>query len=60
MLLPIYNKFKAKFHSLVVKKQPKSEFLSKKPKLTKIVAYNDTLDFNQQATHIFNQIKNNV
>lgn len=60
MQLSLYDKFRLKVSSLVVKKQSESDFLSKKPKLTKVVAYNDNLDYNQQASHIFNQIKNNV
>jgi hypothetical protein len=53
-----YAKLIKKIHSLVVKKQPESDFLVKKPKLTKVVGYNDVLDYNSQAKHLFNQIKN--
>jgi hypothetical protein len=53
-----YTKFIEKIHSLVVKKQPESDFLVNKPKLTKVVGYNDVLDYNSQAKHLFNQIKN--
>jgi hypothetical protein len=53
-----YTKFIKKIHSLVVKKQPESDFLVNKPKLTKVVGYNDVLDYNSQAKHLFNQIKN--
>ena len=58
MDVSLWDKLRLKVSSLVVKKQPESDFLSKKPKLTKVVAYNDVLDYNSQAKHIFNQIKN--
>lgn len=58
MDLSLWDKMRLKVSSLVVKKQPESNFISQKPKLTKVVAYNDVLDYNSQAQHIFNQIKN--
>jgi hypothetical protein len=57
MDISLWDKMRLKISSLVAKKQPESSFLSTKPKLTKIVAYNDVLDYNSQSTHIFNQIK---
>ena len=44
--------------SSLVKKKPESTFISKPPLLKKIKAYDDSLDFNSQAIHIFKQIKN--
>lgn len=58
MDISLWDKMRLKVSSLVVKKQPESNFISQKPKLTKVVAYNDVLDYNSQSTHIFNQIKN--
>jgi len=43
--------------SSLVKKKPESTFISKPPLLTKIKAYDDSLDFNSQANHLFKQIK---
>lgn len=54
----LWNRLRLKISSLVKPNNPESSFLSEKPKLTKIVAYNDVLDYNSQAKHIFNQIKN--
>ena len=48
--------FRLKISSLV-KKKPESTFISKPMKLTRVKAYNDNLDFNSQAIHIFKQIK---
>jgi hypothetical protein len=59
MDISLWDKMRLKVSSLVAKKQPESSFLTQKPKLTKIVAYNDVLDYNSQSTHIFNQIKTN-
>ena len=55
--LTLFEKFRLKLNSLVNKK-PESDFLTKKPKLTKIVGYNDVLNFNERSNYIFNQIKN--
>jgi hypothetical protein len=44
--------------SSLVKKRPESTFISKPPLLRKVKAYDDSLDFNSQAIHIFKQIKN--
>ena len=44
--------------SSLVKKKPESTFISKPMKLTRVKAYNDNLDYNSQAIHIFKQIKN--
>jgi hypothetical protein len=52
-----YEKLRIKLSSLV-KKKSESTFISKPPLLTKIKAYDDNLDFNSQAIHIFKQIKN--
>lgn len=52
-----FEKFRLKFNSLVNKK-PESDFLTKKPKLTKVQAFKEKLDFNSQSIHIFNQLKN--
>ena len=43
--------------SSLVKKKPESTFISKPPLLTRIKAYDDSLDYNSQAIHIFKQIK---
>jgi len=43
--------------SSLVKKKPDSNFISKPMLLTKIKAYDDSLDFNSQANHLFKQIK---
>ena len=44
--------------SSLVKKKPESTFISKPPLLKKVKAYDDSLDYNSQAIHIFKQIKN--
>lgn len=56
--LSLWELMRVKVSSLVAKKQPETPFISQKPKLTKVVGYNDVLDYNSQARHIFNQIKN--
>lgn len=43
--------------SSLVKKKPESTFISKPPLLTRIKAYDDSLDYNSQATYLFTQIK---
>ena len=48
--------FRLKISSLV-KKKPESTFISKPMLLTKVKAYDDSLDFNSQAIYIFKQIK---
>ena len=58
MDLSLWEIVRVKVSSLVKPNQkPENTFLSQKPKLTKVVAYNDVLDYNSQAKHIFNQIK---
>jgi len=52
-----FEKLRLKISSLVTKK-PESTFITKPPLLTKIKAYDDSLDFNSQANHLFKQIKN--
>jgi len=52
-----FERLRLKISSLVNKK-PESSFISKPPLLTKVKAYDDNLDFNSQAIHIFKQIKN--
>jgi hypothetical protein len=51
-----FERLRIKITSLVNKK-PESTFLSKPPLLKKVKAFDDTLDFNSQAIHIFKQIK---
>ena len=51
-----FNLIRLKISSLV-KKKPESTFISKPPLLIKIKAYDDSLDFNSQANHLFKQIK---
>ena len=41
---------------LIKPNKKQSEFLIKKPKLTKVVGYNDRLSFNETFNHIFKQI----
>lgn len=57
MELTPFEKFRLKLNSLVNKK-PESDFLTKKPKLTKVQAFKEKLDFNSQSNYIFNQLKN--
>jgi hypothetical protein len=45
-----------KLSSLITKKS-ESTFISKPPLLKKVKAYDDSLDFNAQANHLFKQIK---
>lgn len=52
-----FERLRIKLSSLV-KKKPESTFISKPPLLRKVKAYDDSLDFNSQAIHIFKQIKN--
>jgi len=52
-----YEFLRLKLSSLV-KKKPESSFISKPLLLTKVKAYDDNLDFNSQANHLFKQIKN--
>lgn len=52
-----YERLRIKLSSLVNKKS-ESTFISKPPLLRKIKAYDDSLDFNSQANHLFKQIKN--
>jgi len=57
MDLSLWEYMRLKVSSLVKPNQkPESTFISTKPKLTKVVGYNDVLDYNSQARHIFNQI----
>jgi len=51
-----FNLIRLKISSLV-KKKPESTFISKPPLLTKIKAFDDSLDFNSQANYLFKQIK---
>jgi hypothetical protein len=44
--------------SSLINKKSESTFISKPPLLTKVKAYDDNLDYNSQAIHIFKQIKN--
>jgi hypothetical protein len=57
MDLSLWESLRIKVTSLVKPNQkPESTFLNTKPKLTKVVAYDDVLDYNSQAKHIFTQI----
>lgn len=57
MDISLWESLRIKVTSLVKPNQkPENTFLSTKPKLTKVVAYDDVLDYNSQARHIFNQI----
>ena len=60
MDLSLWDIMRIKVSSLVKPNQkPENTFLSQKPKLKKVIGYNDVLDYNSQAKHIFNQLKNN-
>ena len=52
-----YDFLRLKISSLV-RKKPESTFISKPPLLKKVKAYDDSLDYNSQATYLFTQIKN--
>jgi hypothetical protein len=52
-----FERLRIKISSLVNKKS-ESTFISKPPLLRKIKAYDENLDFNSQANHLFKQIKN--
>jgi hypothetical protein len=52
-----YERLRIKLSSLINKKS-ESTFISKPPLLTKVKAYDDNLDFNSQANHLFTLIKN--
>jgi hypothetical protein len=52
-----FERLRLKISSLVTKK-PESTFIVKPPLLTKVKAYDDSLDYNSQATYLFTQIKN--
>ena len=56
MDLSLWEMMRLKVSSLVKLNKPESTFISIKPKLKKVVAYDDVLDYNSQAKHIFNQI----
>jgi hypothetical protein len=57
MDISLWESLRIKVTSLVKPNQkPENTFLNTKPKLTKVVGYNDVLDYNSQAKHIFNQI----
>jgi hypothetical protein len=51
-----FERLRIKLSSLV-KKRPENTFISKPPLLRKVKAYDDSLDYNSQAIHIFKQIK---
>jgi hypothetical protein len=57
MDISLWDALRIKVSSLVKPNKPENTFISQKPRLTKVVAYNDVLDYNSQAKHIFNQIK---
>jgi len=57
MDISLWDALRIKVSSLVKPNKPENTFISQKPKLTKVVAYNDVLDYNSQSQHIFNQIK---
>jgi len=54
----LFDVLRLKTSSLAKPKKSESTFISKPPLLTKVKAYDDSLDFNSQAIHIFKQIKN--
>lgn len=57
MDISLWESLRIKVTSLVKPNQkPESTFISTKPKLKKVVAYDDVLDYNSQAKHIFTQI----
>ena len=56
MDLSLWDYMRLKVSSLVKPNKQESTFISIKPKLKKVVGYNDVLDYNSQARHIFNQI----
>lgn len=56
MDISLWESLRIKVSSLVKPNKPESTFISQKPKLTKVVAYDDVLDYNSQAKHIFTQI----
>ena len=58
MDLSLWEYMRLKVSSLVKPNKQESDFLSQKPKLKKVVGYNDVLDYNSQSQHIFNQLKN--
>ena len=52
-----FERLRIKLSSLV-KKKSESTFISNPPLLKKVKAYDDSLDYNSQATYLFTQIKN--
>ena len=56
MDISLWDYMRLKVSSLVKPNKQESTFISIKPKLKKVVGYNDVLDYNSQAKHIFNQI----
>lgn len=56
MDISLWESLRIKVSSLIKTNKSESTFISQKPKLTKVVAYNDVLDYNSQAKHIFNQV----
>jgi hypothetical protein len=57
MDLSLWEYMRLKVSSLVKPNKQESTFISVKPKLRKVVGYNDVLDYNSQSQHIFNQLK---
>ena len=57
MDISLWEYMRLKVSSLVKPNKQESTFISVKPKLRKIVGYNDVLDYNSQSQHIFNQLK---
>jgi hypothetical protein len=53
----VFELLRLKTSSLVKRKKPESTFISKPMLLTKIKAYDDSLDYNSQANYLFKQIK---
>ena len=51
-----FERLRIKLSSLV-KKKSESTFISNPPLLKKVKAYDDSLDYNSQATYLFTQIK---
>ena len=57
MDISLWEYMRLKVSSLVKPNKQESTFISVKPKLRKVVGYNDVLDYNSQSQHIFNQLK---
>lgn len=52
-----FDQFRIWLTKFFKKEEFNSDFLEKKPKLKKVVGYDDNLSYNETFTHIFKQIK---